>query len=106
MTKDKTITMSRELIEHLAAYASNSASAVMRARSVEARKILAAPIVESQCSEVSTQCSELLRTQAPIVEADGMGGGGGAAKHNCGRIPIINRKAMWECMASNILRPK
>lgn len=48
MTKDKAVTMSRELIEHLAAYASDSASAVMRARAVEVRKILAAPVVERQ----------------------------------------------------------
>lgn len=74
MTKDKTVTMSRELIEHLAAYASDSASAVMRARSVETRKILAKSADEEKVNNRQMGLMQFVdKHAAPIVEADGMG---------------------------------
>lgn len=86
MTKDKTVTMSREQFESWALGKNHPVLGFIDRHWFElgddqfgyaneyvqglwvAYREFAAPVVEPQCSEVNPQCSELLRTQAPVVE--------------------------------------
>lgn len=61
MTNDKTVTMSRELVEAACRELDRADGPGPRNRAQDFRAALASPVVEPQCSEQ-------LRTQAPVIE--------------------------------------